>query len=142
MRNISTKLLIGILGFVSIITLFNVAILYWVPIIIPISSLTAVRLVFMAFIQKNYWLLLFSFLICLMLLLSVVSVYRRHILLPALSLIYLMYDLVTTFVLFVDGLGDDYWKPYIILVLILIALIVLLCVYFLNCMRDKLRRTR
>ena len=135
MKNINIRLLIGFLGLVSIITLFNSIIIYWIPIIIPISSLTAVRLVFLAFIEKNYWLLLISFLICLLLLITAVSVYRQHILLPTLSLIYLIYDLVRVFALLVNSLGDGYWKTYIIQTLILVSLIVLLCVYCLNYLR-------
>lgn len=138
MKNISIKLLIGFLGLVSITTLFNSIIIYWIPIIIPVSSLTAVRLVFLAFIEKKYWLLIFSFLICLLLFLTAVSVYRRHILLPTFSLIYLLYDLFRIFVLLVNGLGDGYWKTYIIQALILIALIVLLCVYLLNFLQYNL----
>ena len=142
LKNINIRLLIGFLGLVSITTLFNIAIIYWIPIIIPISSLTAVRLVFLAFIEKNYCLLLFSFLICLLLFLTTVSVYRRHILLPSLSLIYLTYDLVRVFVLLINGLGDGYWKTYIIQTIVLIALIVLLCVYFLNIRRQWRQKTQ
>ena len=137
MKNVNISLLIGFLGLVSITTLFNSIIIYWIPIIIPISSLTAVRLVFLAFIEKYYWLLLFCFLICLLLFLTAVSVYRRHILLPILSLIYLIYDLVRVFVLLVNGLSDGYWKTYIVQTLILIVIIVLLCVYCLNYLRER-----
>lgn len=136
MKNINIRLLIGFLGLVSITTLFNSIIIYWIPIIIPISSLTAIRLVFLSFIGKNYWLLLFSFLICLLLFLTAVSIYRRHILLPTLSLIYLIYDLVRVFVLLINGLGDGYWKTYIIQTLISIVLIVSLCVYCLHYLQN------
>lgn len=135
MKNINIGLLIGFIGLVSITTFLNSIIIYWIPIIIPISSLTAVRLVFLAFIEKKYWLLLFSFLICLLLFLTTVSVYRRHILLPILSLIYLIYDLVRVCVLLVNGLDDGYWKTYIIQTLVTLALIVLLCIYCLNYLR-------
>ena len=137
MKNVNIRLLIGFLGLVSITTLFNSIIIYWIPIIIPFSSFTAIRLVFFAFIEKYYWLLIFVFCICILLFLTAVSVYRRHILLPILSLIYLIYDLVRVFVLLVNGLSDGYWKTYIIQTLILIALIVLLCVYCLNYLRHK-----
>lgn len=138
MRSVNERLLIGFLGSVSITTLFNSIIIYWIPIIIPFSSFTAIRLVFFAFIEKYYWLLIFVFCICILLFLTAVSVYRRHILLPILSLIYLIYDFVIVFSLLVDGLGDSYWKPYIIQTLILIALIVLLCIYCWNGLRNIL----
>ncbi len=135
MKNI--KLLIFSLGLISITTIFNAIIVYWIPITIPISSLTAVRLVFLAFILKKYWLLLFSFLICLLLFLTTLSVYKRHILLPALSIVYLMFDLFEVSLLLVNGLCDGYWKTYIIQTLTLITLITLLCVYCLNYFKGR-----
>ena len=135
MKNI--KLLIFSLGLISITTIFNAIIVYWIPITIPISSLTAVRLVFLAFIKKKYWLLLFSFLICLLLFLTTLSVYKRHILLPALSIVYLMFDLFEVSLLLVNGLCDGYWKTYIIQTLTLITLITLLCVYCLNYFKGR-----
>ena len=138
MRSVNDRLLIGFLGSVSITTLFNSIIIYWIPIIIPLSSFTAIRLVFFAFIEKYYSLLIFVFCICILLFLTAVSVYKRHFLLPILSLIYLIYDFVIVFSLLIDGLGDSYWKPYIIQTLILIALIVLLCIYCWNGLRKIL----
>ena len=138
MKNINIRLLIGFLGLVSISTLFNSIIIYWIPIIIPISSFTAVRLVFLTFIVKKYWLLIFSFLIGLLLFLTAVSVYRRHILLPTLSLIYLIYDFVIVLSLFINGLGDGHWKTYIIQMTVSIALIALLGIYCFTCLRNYL----
>lgn len=129
MKSANIRLLIGCLSLVSIITLFNSIIIYWSPVIIPFSSFTAVRLVFLAFIEKIYWLILLSLLICVLLLLTTVSVCRRHVLLPILSLMYLIYDLIIVLSLLIDGLGDGYWRMYIIQTVVKATIIVLLCIY-------------
>ena len=138
MLRLSKKILFALLMTVSVVTFINVLVMYWFPIIIPISSFTAVRLVFLTFIVKKYWLLIFSFLICLLLFLTAVSVYRRHILLPTLSLIYLIYDFVIVLSLFINGLGDGHWKTYIIQMTVSIALIALLGIYCFTCLRNYL----
>lgn len=138
MLKYSTKCLTVLLAIVSTISLINVFVMYWLPILIPISSFSAVRLSVVAFIEKRYCLILFSILICILLLLSALSVRRQHVVLPSLSLLYLIYDFIVVMSLFVDGLDDGYWKTYIIQILILIALIVMLCAYFLNFLRNNL----
>lgn len=141
MRNINIRLLISSLGLVSIITLFNVIIIYWFPVTIPFSSLVAIRLMFLAFIEKAYWLILISLLICVLLFLTAVSVHRRHILLPILSLMYLVYDFIIVLSMLIDGLQDGYWRMYIIQTVVAITLIVLLCVYCWTCLRKKWNQT-
>lgn len=105
MKNVNLRLLISSLSLVSIITFFNSIIIYWAPVIIPFSSFSAVRLVFLAFIERYYWFIVLSLLICILLFLTAVSVYRRQILLPAFSLIYLIYDFITVVSLLIDGLA-------------------------------------
>ena len=142
MLKYSTKCLTVLLTIVSTVSLINVFVMYWLPIRIPISSFSAVRLTAVAFIEKRYYLILFSILICVLLFLSTFSVRRQHIILPSLSLLYLVYDFFVVLSLFIDGLYDGYWKTYIIQTLILIALIVLLCVFLLNCLRNYLHSQR
>lgn len=138
MQKYSTKCLTLLLAIVSAVSLINVFAMYWLPINFPISSFSAVRLTVVAFIEKRYYLFLFSILICVLLFLSALSVRRQYIILPSLSLLYLLYDFIIVMSLFVDGLDDGYWKTYTIQILILIALIVLLCVYCLNYLRYNL----
>ncbi len=138
MLKYSTKCLTILLAIVATVSLTNVFVMYWLPIIIPISSFSAVRLTVLAFIEKRYYLILVSIFICVLLFLSTLSVRRQHFILPSLSLLYLIYDFIVVMSLFVDGLDDGYWKTYIIQTLILIALIVLLCIYFLNFLRYNL----
>lgn len=138
MLKYSQKCLIVLLTIVSIVTFVNALIMYWIPINIPLSSFSAVRNMFVAFIEKRYYLILVSALICVLLFLSTISVRRQHILLPVLSLMYLIYDLVRIFLLLVNGLGDGYWRTYVIQTIVSIALIVLLCVYCWNYLRYNL----
>lgn len=137
MKNVNIRLLMGLLSLVSIITLFNSIIIYWVPVIIPFSSFAAVRLVFLAFIEKYNWLIFLSLLICILLFLTAVSVYRRHILLPILTLMYLIYDLIIVLSLLIDGIGDGYWRMYIIQAVVTATIIVLLCTYCWTYFRKK-----
>lgn len=139
MLKYSTKCLTILLAIVSAVSLVNVLVMYWFPINIPISSFSAVRLTVVAFIEKRYYLTLVSALICVLLFLSTISVRRQHILLPVLSLMYLIYDFVIVFSLLVDGLGDGYWRTYIIQTIVSIALIVLLCIYCWNSFRNYLQ---
>lgn len=138
MKNANMRLLMGAIGLVSIITLFNVIIVYWFPVIIPFSSFVAIRLMFLAFIEKTYWFILLSLLICVLLFLTALSVHRRHIILPILSLMYLIYDLVTVLSLLIGSIDDyGYWKTYIVHIIVPIVLIVLLCIYLWICLRKK-----
>ncbi len=137
MKNANIRLLISFFSVLSIITLFNGIIVYWIPIIIPFGSFTAVRLVFLAFIKKYYWLLLLSLSICVLLFLTTISIYRRHILLPILSFLYLIYDFIILLSLLIDGLGDGYWRMYIIQTALTAIIIILLCVYFSNFLRKE-----
>ena len=129
MRKYSTKCLTILLTIVSTVSLINVFVMYWFPIKFPLCSFSAVRLTVVAFIEKRYYLILISALICVLLFLSTLSVRRQHIILPSLSLLYLIYDFIIVFSLFIDGLDDGYWTMYIVHTVISLILIVSLCVY-------------
>lgn len=138
MLKYSQKCLTVLLTIVSIVTFVNALIMYWIPINIPLSSFSAVRNMFVAFIERRYYLILVSALICVLLFLSTISVRRQHILLPVLSLMYLIYDLVRIFSLLVNGLGDGYWRTYIIQTIILFALTASLGTYCWTYLRNKM----
>lgn len=140
MLKYTTKCLQTLLTIVSIVTFVNVLVMFWIPILIPLSSFSAVRTMFVAFMEKRYYLIPVSVLICVLLFLSTISIRRQHILLPALSFLYLIYDFIIVLSLLMDGLGDGYWRTYIIQTVILIAVIVLFCIYgYLWCTRIKAR---
>ncbi len=138
MLKYSKKCLTILLTIVSVSSLINVFVMYWFPINIPFSSFSAVRLTFIAFIEKRYYLIMVSILICVLLFLSAFFVRRQHIILPSLSLLYLIYDFAIVFSLFVDGLEDGYWRTYVVWLIVAIVLIVLLCIYCWNGLRNYL----
>lgn len=138
MLKYSQKSLTVLLTIVSVVTFVNMLAMYWVPINIPLSSFSAVRTMFVAFVEKRYYLILICVLICVLLFLSSISVRRQHSLLPVLSLLYLIYDFIIVLSLFIDGIGDGYWRTYIIQIIVSITLIVLLSIYCWNCLRDTL----
>lgn len=141
MMKYSTKCLTILLVVLSVVSLLNVFVMYWLPINIPISSFSAVRLTVVAFIEKRYYLIPVSVLICVLLFLSTFSVRRQHIFLPSLSLLYLVYDFIIVLSLLIDGIDDGYWKPYVIRTIILISLVVSLCAYCLNYLQIHLHNT-
>ncbi len=131
----SQKCLTVLLTIVSIVTIINVLIMFWFPILIPLSSFTVLRNMFIGLIEKKYYLIIVSALICLLLFVSGISVRRQRILLPVMSLMYLIYDLIRVFILLIDGLGDGHWSVYIIQTIVSIVLIVLLGAYCWNSCR-------
>ena len=135
MLRYSQKCLTVLLTIVPIVTFVNVLVMYWIPINIPLSSFSAVRTMFVAFIEERYYLILVSVSICVLLFLSTISIRRQHSFLPVLSLMYLIYDFIIVLSLLIDGLGDSYWRTYIIQAIISITLIVLLCIYCWACLR-------
>lgn len=138
MLKYSTKCLTVLLTIVSVVSLINVFVMYWLPINIPLNSFSAVRLTVIALIEKQYYLILVSLLIGVLLFLTTIAIRRRRILLPGLLLLYLIYDFVVVLSLFIDGLDDGYWRTYIIQTIVSITLIVLLCVYCWNSLRHYL----
>lgn len=142
MLKYSTKCLTVLLTIVSVVSLINVFVMYWLPINIPLNSFSAVRLTVVALIEKRYYLILVSAMICVLLFLSTLSVRRQHIILPGLSLLYLIYDIIIVLSLLIDGIDDGYWRTYIVRTMVSVALIVLLCVYCLNYLQNYLHKRR
>ena len=131
------KYLTVLLTIISVITFVNILVMYWIPINLPLSSFSAVRTMFVAFIEKRYYLTIVSTLICILLFLSTISVRRQHIFWPVLSLMYLIYDFTIIFALLVEGVVDGYWRTYIIQAIFSITLIILLCIYCWNVLRTR-----
>ena len=139
MNKRSTLLLSGLLQMMSLISLINILIMYWFPVIIPFSSFVAVRLVTVAFIEELDWLIAISLLICLVLFLAAISIKKHWFFFPGLSLVYLSYDFWTVFCLLIDGLHDGYWKMYILQTVISLVEIVLLSIYVWHCLQKNTR---
>jgi len=124
-----SKLLPTMLIIVSAVSVINIITMYWLPFMLPIGFFSAIRLTVVALIEKQYYLILVSLLICTLLLSSAFSIHRQHILLPVLSLVYLVYDFIVVLSLLMNGLVDGYWKTYVIYSIVLIVLIILLFIY-------------
>lgn len=124
-----------LLTLVSGVSLINVLVLYWLPINIPLSSFSIVRLAVVAFIEKRHYLILVSLLICTLQFLSIIFIRREQCILPILALLYQLYDFVAVLILFVSGFSDGYWSSYIIQLIISFSLLVLLSSYCWNCIR-------
>ena len=131
------KLLIILLAIVAAVTFANVITMYWFPNIIPLGSFSAVRLTVVALIEKQYYLILVSLLIAMLLLFTMISIRKQGIILPILSLLYLVYDFIVVMILLIKGLNDNYWITYITPTIVSLSLIVLLCIYCLNWKRNK-----
>lgn len=123
------KCLTLILTIVSIITFFNVLIMYLLPLYIPLSSFSSVRIMFISLVEKKYILSIVSVLPSILLFVSTISIRRWHIVLPMLSLVYIVCDFITLLLLLINSLDDGYWTTYIIPITISIVLILLLCLY-------------
>lgn len=123
-----------ILAVCSLTSLINILMMYWLPIIIPTTSFLALRIAFVSFAEKRYYLLVISVLICVGLFITIFSINKHRIFLPILTLIYIFGELSIVFFLFVDGLGDGYWITYVMQLVVLVTLIVLLYKYCHRCL--------
>ena len=113
----------------STATFINLLTMYWFPKLFLFSSFSAVQIAFIALIEKRYYLLVLSVLICALLVITTVSIRRHHIFFPIASLVYLVLDHVNVCVLLIDGLRNDYWEQYIFQWLFSLVLIVGICVF-------------
>ena len=123
------KLLAILLTTVAIATSINILLMYWIPTNIPLSSFSAVRMSFIAFIEKRYYLIIVGLLVGLLLLLTTFAIRKQQVFLPVLSLIYLIYDFIKVLALLINGFYDGYWIMYIVQTIVTAVLIVLLFTY-------------
>ena len=125
----------------SVFTFINLLTMPLFPTLIPLSSFSAVRIMFVAFVEKQYYLIPVSVLICALPFLATISIRRQRIVLPLLSLMYLIYDFIIVFSLLIDGLNDyGQWRTYVVQTLIAVALILSLCIYCWSILQTKLNR--
>lgn len=135
-------LLSTILVLLGVLTFINIAIMYWVPIVLPLSSFTAVRLVVVAFIEKTYWLVLVSVLICLLIFAVAFSIKRAYIVFPLLLSGYLLWDLTTLIPLLIEGIRVRYYiGRYSLYIFIDSFLLLYLFIYSWTSLKERLRDT-
>ena len=87
------KIFEKILIIIAAITIIGIIIMYWFPIPTPFSSYTATRATFIAFLDRKYYLILISILICGLILYTAKSIKKNKILPAILLLIYYIYEL-------------------------------------------------
>lgn len=136
------QLLSVLLKTVSIITLLNALVLYWIPMYVPLSSFFAIKLSFIAFVENRYYLIPISILICILLFSAALSIDRQRILCTTLSLIYLVCDFIMLYPLLIEGLcaRDSFAWIYLIQTILDVTLAILICIYCWFYLRQKLLR--
>ena len=113
----------------SITTFTNCLIMYWLPIMLPNGSFSILRIVFVGFAEKCYYLVVIGLLLSVGLFVSSFSVRRKHRVLPLLSLIYLVFDCSMVFLLFAEGLQVGYGGIYVLQLMFAVPILVFLCSY-------------
>ena len=98
---------------------------------LQLSSFSAIRLTWIGMAIGGVWLAPIGVLICALLFAAALSVRGQRIILPILSLLYLIYDFGTVLSAIFSTLdnGFRYWKRYIVPLLVPFVLIVLLGIY-------------
>lgn len=116
---------------VAAITLVNVAIMYWLPMQLPLSSFSAIRLMFLAYGNGQYHLIPVSVLICVLLFAGGMAVQKRRIWFPVLSVFYFLYELIELLLLSVSDYlaGNGYLRSDLASLLITTLIGGLLCIY-------------
>ncbi len=137
MQQLVKKVSSIILWLVSLCSFINILSMFWVPIILPFSSYSIVRIAFVAFIEERYYLLVIGLVVCLLLLLTAISINKNKIILPIISLLYLVCDLFIVLFLLFRGISDGYWHMYIIQVAVTFILTIILSVYIVIKLRSK-----
>ena len=140
MTKYTTKLLICIIATISIVSFSNLLIIYWLPIKLPLSSFSCIRLMVFAIIEKQYYLIFVSFIICVIFMLTALSIYKKSILFPVILFLYLLYDFIIVMLLLINNLKYGYWVNYISHTIVLLISIILLCVYFVDCAKDRFNK--
>ena len=140
MNKIVTLLLTISLGLFSVITLIT-SILWFLPIDLPFGMYSVLNLVYYFLLKRIYWLLFLGFLICVLFFLAAVSIRKRRILLPMLSLMYLVFEFIVMLCLMLGRLKYGYWMRYIKNIVPIMVTIVLLCIYCWSYWREKRKKS-
>ena len=141
MRNNKQRCLIILLTIVSTVSFVNVLVMYWLPCFLPLSVISILRTAIIALVERRYDLIVISFLACVLLFLSTISVRRQHVVLPILSVLYLTYDFVFVLWLLIDTITNNdftayYITSYSIKAFVSFILIVLLGSYCQGCLKE------
>lgn len=144
MLNITKKTLFWSLIAISSITFTNLAILYWIPIDFPLTSYTALRTLFIAFVEKTYYLVPISFLICIFMFYTAFSFHKQQVILPAFLCTFLLYDSIALMCNFINSLYvyEDFIALHFVGIITNILVMVLMTIYFILLWKQKANNLR
>lgn len=125
--NKKNTLLKGLLIIISIISFGNVVTFPLFPSIFPFSSFSILSHAIMGPWYNMSWMVVFSFLACIIMFLSAISVNKNHFVCPMLTTLYFIYDIIILCHMLITA---GMWINYLIGLLQDVVLITLLCVYF------------
>lgn len=124
---------------ISLISFINMALLYWFPIQIPLSSYSAISLMATSYFFKVYYLIPICFAICVLMFFTALSFLKKQVILPVILFVYLLCDLFFLAYSFFNAWVND--EHFIVVqaiqTIISITIIIFMCVYFILLWKEK-----
>ena len=139
MLGVTKKFLFYSLMIISSISFINVAILYWIPIQLPISLFSVTGLMSTAFFAKIYWFIPISLSFCILIFITAFSFSKQQMVLPVILFIYLLFDLlILTYSFFDLWYNDEHFMVVkLIQIVISITIMTFMGIYFYLNWRQK-----
>lgn len=105
----------------------------------PLTSYSAIRLLFIAAFEKLYYLVPISFLICIFMFYNAFAVHKQQVVLPVILCVYLLYDSIALISNFIDSLSvyDRFIASHFMRIIINILVMALMCIYFVILRKQK-----
>lgn len=131
MIEFSKKFVCCSLMVISVTSFINISVLYWFPIQTPLSIYSIVSLMLTGLFLKIYYLIPVSFLSCIFIFLTALSLRKKRIVCPVFSLVFLLCDLFVLAFSFFDAWFND--DVFIVIqamqIVVGVTVIVFLCIY-------------
>ena len=122
---------------VAVVSFVNLFVLHIYPVFLPFSSFSIIRNLFIGFTTDSDYRMVISMLLCALLFWTPAAISKQKILLPLLSFLYLIFDILILFMILVNGQNKGYWLLYILEMLLSAALLVPLGKYCWNRVGNK-----
>ena len=126
---------------IPVASIINVLVMWFFPIVFPISDFVAIRFVLMAFAHHKLYLISVGLLACILLFVTMFFVRKRCIVLPTLTCLYFVYELGVVLYLSIGDFRYGY-RAYLPPMIISITMIVFLCIYCYKCIREKIHNRK
>ncbi len=131
------KYFLPLLKTVSIVSFVNLFVLHLFPVFLPFSSFSIIRNLFIGFAADSDYQMVISMLLCALLFWTPAAISKQKLFLPLLSFLYLIFDVLTLFLILVNGQNNGYWLLYILEMALSIVLLVPLGKYCWNRVGNK-----